>query len=89
MHRWKINNILTLNWQRPLYESDWEVITRSGTDESVWVAIHICMEATLRISLYSYLYFKLAKTPCFLLLSFIFLQENWRIKGQNTFCLEV
>jgi hypothetical protein len=27
----------------------------------MWVAIHKCMEATLRISLYSYLYQKLAK----------------------------
>jgi hypothetical protein len=27
----------------------------------MWVAIHKCMEAMLRFSLYSYLYFKLAK----------------------------
>jgi hypothetical protein len=27
----------------------------------MWVAIHMCMEAMLAISLYSYLYFKLAK----------------------------
>jgi hypothetical protein len=31
----------------------------------MWVVIHMCMEATLRISLYNYLYFKLAETPCF------------------------
>jgi hypothetical protein len=30
----------------------------------MWVAIHKCMEATLGISLYSYLYPKLAKTEC-------------------------
>jgi hypothetical protein len=30
----------------------------------MWVAIHKCMEAMLGISLYSYLYLKLAKTIC-------------------------
>jgi hypothetical protein len=36
----------------------------------MWVVIHKCMEATLGISLYSYLYLKLAKTLC---LSYYFL----------------
>jgi hypothetical protein len=36
-------------------------VKRSGRDESVWVAIHKCMEATLGISLYNYLYFNLAE----------------------------
>jgi hypothetical protein len=31
----------------------------------MWVAIHICMEATLGISLNNYLYLKLTKTPSF------------------------
>jgi hypothetical protein len=35
---------------------------RSGGDEPMWVAIHMCMEAMLGICLYSYLYVKLAKT---------------------------
>jgi hypothetical protein len=39
-------------------------VKRSGRDESMWVVIHVCMEATLGISLYSYLYLKLAKTLC-------------------------
>jgi hypothetical protein len=42
----------------------------SGRDEPVWVAIHMCMEAMLGTSLYSYLYLKLAKTVC---LSYYFL----------------
>jgi hypothetical protein len=37
---------------------------RSGRNEPMWVAIHKCMEARLGISLYSYLYPKLAKTLC-------------------------
>jgi hypothetical protein len=52
------------------------------------VVIHMCMEAMLRISLYSYLYLKLAKMLCLFLLSLMFsLQQNWR-RGQNRFCLE-
>jgi hypothetical protein len=46
------------------------------------------MEAILRISLYSYLYLKLAKNGMYFLLSLMFsLQQNWR-RGQNRFCLE-
>jgi hypothetical protein len=48
-------------------------VKRSGRDESIWVVIHMCMEAMLGISLYSYLYLKLAKTLSFLLsLCFLF-----------------
>jgi hypothetical protein len=36
----------------------------NGRDEPMSVAIHMCMETMLVISLYSYLYFKLAKTLC-------------------------
>jgi hypothetical protein len=39
-------------------------VKRSGRDESIWVVIHMCMEAMLGISLYSYLYLKLAKMLC-------------------------
>jgi hypothetical protein len=48
-------NKVILNWQRPLWEGDQEVVKRSGRDEPMWVAIHKCMEAMLGISLYSYL----------------------------------
>jgi hypothetical protein len=37
-------------------------VKKSGRDELMWVVIHMCMEAMLRISLYSYLYLKVAKT---------------------------
>jgi hypothetical protein len=49
-------------------------VKRSGRDEPVWVAIHRYMEATLGISLYSYLYLKLSKTLClsYYLLCFLF-----------------
>jgi hypothetical protein len=60
----KMNTVI-LNWQRPLWEGDQEVVKKSGRDEPMWVAIHKCMEAMLGISLYSYLYLKLAKTLCF------------------------
>jgi hypothetical protein len=47
------------------------------------------MEAMLGISLYSYLYLKLAKTLSFLLsLTFSF-QQNQRTRGQNRVYLEV
>jgi hypothetical protein len=58
-------NIVILNSQRPLLEGDQEVVKRSGRDESIQVAIYMCMEAMLGISLYSYLHLKLAKTLCF------------------------
>jgi hypothetical protein len=69
---------------------DQEVVKRSGRDEPMWVAIHMCMEATLGISLYRYLYLKLAKNAISFLLCFKFsLQQNQRTRGLNRFCLEV
>jgi hypothetical protein len=58
-------------------------VKRSGRDEPMWVVIHMCMEATLGISLYSYLDLKLAKMLClsYYLLMFC-LQQNWR-REQN------
>jgi hypothetical protein len=49
-------------------------VKRSGRDEPTRIAIHMCMEATLGISLYSYLYLKLAKILClsYHLLCFLF-----------------
>jgi hypothetical protein len=64
-------------------------VKRSGRDESIWVVIYLCMEATLGISLNSYLYLKPLAKMLFLLLSFILsFQKNWRIRRQNRFCLE-
>jgi hypothetical protein len=51
-------------------------------DEPMWVVIHKCMDTAQGISLYSYLYRKLAKCR-------VFLQQNQRTRGQNRFCLEV
>jgi hypothetical protein len=81
-------NKVTLNCQRPLWEGDQEVAMRSGRNEPMWVATHKCMEPMLGISLYSYLYPKLAKNGMSFLLSLLSLQQNQRI-GQNKFCLEV
>jgi hypothetical protein len=54
---------------------------RSGRDEPMCIAIHKCMEPTLRISPYSYLYLKLAKTLSFLLsLMFSTKSENKRVE---------
>jgi hypothetical protein len=50
-----------------------EVVKSSGRNELMWVAIHMCMEVTLGISLYSYLYLKLAKTICLSYYLFYFL----------------
>jgi hypothetical protein len=40
-------------------------VKRTGRDEQIGVVTHIYMEATKGNSLCSYLYLKLAKTPCF------------------------
>jgi hypothetical protein len=50
----------------------------------MWAAIHICMEATLGISLYSYLYLKLAKTLSFILsLTFLFNKMGELLPGSG------
>jgi hypothetical protein len=81
--------MVILNWQRPLWEGDQEVVKRSGRDESMWVAIHKYMEAMLRISLYSYLYLKLAKMLCLSCyrLCFLFNKMGEQEVG-NRFCPE-
>jgi hypothetical protein len=47
------------------------------------VAIHMCMEATLGISLYSYLYLKLAKTLSFLLFLMLFSSRKLENKREE------
>jgi hypothetical protein len=73
-------------------------VKKSGREDSMWVAIHKCMEAMLRISLHSYLYFKLAKMIClsYCLLCFLFnkikeqkgrtgsAQKQGRVEGKVT-----
>jgi hypothetical protein len=73
---------LILNWQRPLWEGDQEVVKRSGRDEPMWVSIHMCMEAMLGISLYNYPCLKLAKM-LYLILFYAFSSpklENKRVE---------
>jgi hypothetical protein len=53
-------------------KGDQEGMKRPGRNETMWVAIHKCMEATLGISLYSYLYPKLAKNDMSAFLSLMF-----------------
>jgi hypothetical protein len=36
--------MVILNWQRPLWEGDQEVVKSSGRDETMWFAIQKCME---------------------------------------------
>jgi hypothetical protein len=40
-------------------------VKRTGRDEPIGVVIYMCMETTQGNSLYSYVYLKLAKMPCF------------------------
>jgi hypothetical protein len=63
-------------------------VKRSGRDETMCVVMHMCMEAMLGISLYSYPYLKLAKMLSFLLSLMFSLQQNQRTRGQSRFCLE-
>jgi hypothetical protein len=59
-------------------------VKRTGRDEPVWVA----REAMLGISLYRYLYLKLAKCYIFLIISYAFSSTNSETKRANRFCLE-
>jgi hypothetical protein len=43
-------NIVILNWQRPLWKEDSEVVKRSGGEEPIWIVTHTQMETTKRIS---------------------------------------
>jgi hypothetical protein len=57
-------------------------VKRSGRDEPKWVTIHKYMEATLVISLYSYLYLELAKMLSFLLFLIFSLKQNQRQRAE-------
>jgi hypothetical protein len=62
-------------------------VKSSGRDELMWVVIHMCIAIILEISLYSYLYLKLAKNAMLFILSLMFsLQQNQRTRGWNRFC---
>jgi hypothetical protein len=61
-------------------------VKRSGRDEPIGVAVHMCMEVTQGNSLCSYLYLKLAKTPCFSYSLFMFFSST---KSENRVCVYV
>jgi hypothetical protein len=64
------------------HRSEVAVMKSPNRDETIWVVMHICMEITQRISLYSYLHLKLEKNSMFSLLSFMsFLQQNQGTRG--------
>jgi hypothetical protein len=65
-----------------------EVVKKSGRDEPMWIAIHKFMEAMLEISLYSYLYLKLAKMLCLSYYLLCFLFNEIRTRGRNRFYLQ-
>jgi hypothetical protein len=46
-------------------------VKKTGRDEPIGIVIHICMETVEGISLYSYLYFKLAKPPYSLIIFYV------------------
>jgi hypothetical protein len=52
----------------------------------MWVAIHMCLEATLGISLYSYPFLKLAKRRClsYYLLCFLFNKNREQEGGTSS-----
>jgi hypothetical protein len=78
-------NIVILNWQRPLWEGDQEVVKRSGRDNTY---VHGSNARNLSVELSLS---QTSKNAMFFLLSFIFmffLQQNQRTRGQNSFCLE-
>jgi hypothetical protein len=60
----------------------------SGREEPMWIVKYMYTEAMLGISLYSYFYLILAKILFFFLSLMSSLQQNWRTRWQNRFCLE-
>jgi hypothetical protein len=48
------------------------IVLWSDRDEQIWVMIHICMETTQRVSLYSYPYLKLAKYYILKIIFYVF-----------------
>jgi hypothetical protein len=62
----------TLQQQRSIWEGEQELVKRSGRDELILVVTHLCMEAILEISLYSYPYLNWQKCFVFLIIAYVF-----------------
>jgi hypothetical protein len=60
----------------------WEVVKRSGRDASIRVVIHLCMEALLGISLYSY-YLSYQKHYFFLIIAYVFSSTNFKKRAEQ------
>jgi hypothetical protein len=58
-------NIKILKWLGPQWKGKLGGVKRTGRDEPIGVLIRICMEKIQRISLYIFLYLKLAKASIF------------------------
>jgi hypothetical protein len=65
-------NTVTLKQQRSIWESDRELVKRSGRDELIWVVTHLCMEAILGISPHSYPYLNWQKRFVFLIITYVY-----------------
>jgi hypothetical protein len=70
--------IVILNWQRPLWEGDQEVVKRIGENEPIWSVTHICMVTTLGISLY-----ESSKNAVFLIISYVFSSTKSEQEGRK------
>jgi hypothetical protein len=57
-------------------------VKRSGRDEPMSVEIHMCMETTQGISLYSYLYLKLINHYFSLIIFYVF--SSTKLKNKKT-----
>jgi hypothetical protein len=69
-------------------EGDGEVVKRSGSDESIQVVSHLCIEAAIGISLYSYPYINQQKCFVFLTIGYVYSSTKLEKKVEQ-FSLEV
>jgi hypothetical protein len=67
--------------KRSLWEGDQEIVKRSGRDESIWVVIHMCMEAMLGISLYIILMSNYQKHYLFVIIACVFSSTRLEKRG--------
>jgi hypothetical protein len=66
---------------------DQEVVKRSGTDEPIWVVIHLHGNNTRNLPVYLSLSQSSKNVMFFFLFFMLFLRQDWRTRGKNRFCL--
>jgi hypothetical protein len=59
-------------------------VKRSARDEPMWVAIYICVEIMLGISLYSYFYLKLGKKTHYVFFIISYVSSSTKSKNKRT-----